>query len=434
MAADVGPVERKVAKLSKTIFALSSGTPPAAIAVIRISGPDSDSALEALAGKLPEPRHATLSELCENGEVLDRALILRFKAPRSATGEDSAELHLHGGRAVVARVLAALSRLPGLRPAKPGEFTRRAFEEGRIDLAEAEGLADLLQAETESQRRNAQLLAGGALSRQVAEWQDQLLSLAATVEASLDFADEDDVGPLGEAFSTRLEALRDEINAWLDRPSADRLRDGFRVVIAGPPNTGKSTLLNALVGRDAAITAPQPGTTRDIIEAPVAIAGRPFLMVDTAGIRSSSDEIEAIGVERGQAAARNADLLLWLGAPEDAPSGAIRIHSKSDLGPPTGPVDLAVSPRTGHNVDTLVRLLLDRAAALLPKETEVALHARHRGVLAQVADGLDEARNDDPILAAEALRLCRLSLDQLTGRAGVEHMLDMLFGRFCIGK
>ncbi|HEU0135547.1 MAG TPA: tRNA uridine-5-carboxymethylaminomethyl(34) synthesis GTPase MnmE, partial [Allosphingosinicella sp.] len=306
--------------MKETIFALSSGSPPAAVALVRISGPAADVALQALSGKLPEPRVATLADLQWRGERLDRALVLRFPGPRSATGEDVVELHLHGGRAVVAGVLEALQDIQGLRPAEPGEFTHRAFENGRIDLAEAEGLADLLSAETRSQRRAALAMAGGSLSRQVEAWRQRLLDLAAALEAALDFSDE---GEVGEAWppgwAARLEALAGEMQALLDRPPAERLRDGLRVVIAGPPNAGKSSLINALAQRDAALTSAVPGTTRDVIEAPTAIGGRPFLLIDTAGLRESEDEVESAGIERARASLASADLILWLGDPLEAP-------------------------------------------------------------------------------------------------------------------
>ncbi len=423
-----------------TIFALSSGAPPAAIAVVRISGPRAQAALAALAGSLPEPRTARLATLRCAGETLDNALVIRFPAPHSATGEDVAELHLHGGRSVVAAVLAALAELDGLREAAPGEFTRRAFENGRIDLAEAEGLADLLSAETEAQRRAALALAGGALSRQVEAWQARLLALAARVEAALDFADEEDVGtgrPAG--LEHELAALAAEIGAWLARPPAERLRDGVRVVIAGPPNAGKSSLLNALAERDAAIISAIAGTTRDLVEAPTAIGGAPFLLIDTAGLRAGGDEIETIGVERARSSLAAADLILWLGDPADCPDPqrALLIHAKSDLAAP-GPddrADIAVSARTGAGVGALRELLIERARALLPAVGEVAINARHRAALGECREWLGEAAEAaDPLIIAEALRQARAALDRVTGRAGVEAMLDALFGRFCIGK
>jgi tRNA modification GTPase len=430
--ADARPDGREE-ELTDTIYALSSGAPPAAIAVVRISGPRADAAIEALAGALPEPRRATVSTLRVDNEVLDNAIIIRFPGPKSATGEDVAELHLHGGRSVVAAVRAALAAMTGLREAEPGEFTRRAFENGRIDLAEAEGLADLLEAETESQRRAALALAGGALSRQVETWQARLLALAAEVEAALDFSDEDDVAPLAADFPARLEALRAELASWLARPPAERLKDGLRIVIAGPPNAGKSSLLNALAGRDAAITAATPGTTRDLVEAPVAIAGTPFLLVDTAGLRESADEIEAIGVGRAEASIAAADLVLWLGDPAFAPPRAILVHAKADLGPAPGPADIAISAKTGLGMEALARLVIGHSACLLPAEGEVALNRRHRAALQQARDALAEA-DPDLLILAERLRVARGALDRITGRAGVEDMLDALFGRFCIGK
>jgi tRNA modification GTPase len=403
--------------------------------VVRISGPKAEAAIQVLADRLPEPRKAALAQLRHGDELLDTALVIRFPAPATATGEDVAELHLHGGRSVVAGVLAALESIEGLRQAEPGEFTRRAFENGRIDLAEAEGLADLLEAETESQRRNALALAGGALSRQVEAWQEQLLALAATVEAALDFSDEDDVVPLPGDFPAQLATLRDEMADWLKRPSAERLKDGVRVVIGGPPNAGKSSLLNALIGREAAITSAVSGTTRDVIEAPTAIAGIPFLLIDTAGIRESSDEIEAAGVERAKAHLGASDILLWLGDPSEAPSGAVLVHPKTDLVPPAQRVDAKVSALTGEGLDELTHLLIERSRQLLPREGEVALNARHREALARAEHSLtDAAEQADLLIVAEALRHGLAALDRLTGRAGVEDMLDALFGRFCIGK
>lgn len=420
-----------------TIFALSSGSPPAALAVVRISGPRADSALEALAGKLPGPRVAMLADLHWRGERLDRGLVLRFPGPRSATGEDVAELHLHGGRAVVAGVLEALAGLDGLRPAEPGEFTRRAFENGRIDLAEAEGLADLLSAETRSQRRAALAMAGGALSRQVEAWRQRLLALAAALEAALDFSDE---GEVGEAWppgwAEDVEALAGELEALLEGPSSERLRDGVRVVIAGPPNAGKSSLLNVLVKREAAITSAAPGTTRDLIEAPVALGGMPYLLIDTAGLRDSADEVEAIGVERGRASLASADLVLWLGEPSDAPDPGrtILVKSKCDLPGPEREAQVRVSALTGEGVQDLVAAMAARARKLLPAEGDVAANARQRDALGHALRHLREAGMADMLIAAEALRQARVELDRVTGRAGVEDMLDMLFGRFCIGK
>ncbi len=437
MAADAGERRREVVELTDTIYALSSGAPPAAIAVVRISGPGAMGALTALAGTPPPPRTARLAALKRDGEVLDHALVLHFPGPNSATGEDLAELHLHGGRSVVAAVLAALGAMPGMRAAEAGEFTRRAFENGRIDLAEAEGLADLLAAETESQRRAALALAGGALSRQVGAWQARLLAIAAGIEAALDFDDEDDVRRSGQDQARDgLPELTAELEDWLARPAAERLRDGVRVVIAGPPNAGKSSLINALVGREAAITSDIAGTTRDLVEAPVALDGTPFLFTDTAGLRDSDDAIEAIGVARARAVMDAADIVLWLGAPEERPDSdrAVLVQTKADLDPPLRARDIAVSAVTGAGLAELVALLVERAATLLPVEGEAALNARQRAALGEAAGWLREAAAPDLLIAAEALRQARMSLDRITGRAGVEDMLDALFGRFCIGK
>jgi tRNA modification GTPase len=429
----------KVEAARDTIFALSSGAPPAAIAIIRISGPAADATLAKLTATLPPARVARLTPLRHRGELLDNALVLRFPGPASATGEDLVEFHLHGGRAVVAGVLSALDDMQGLRPARPGEFTRRAFENGRIDLSEAEGLADLLSAETRSQRRSAQALAGGALSRQTEAWQRSLLSLSAMLEAVLDFSDEGEVGEaLPELWHSGVSSLVAELEATLARPPAERLRDGVRVVIAGPPNAGKSSLLNHLAGRDAAITSPIAGTTRDLVEAPTAIGGVPMLLVDTAGLRQSLDEVEAIGVARAEDSVAGADLVLWLGCPLEAPerARAIVVQSKIDLGGERDPhADIAVSARSGEGLDELTDLLVTRARALLPAEGEVAVNGRHRRVLSESLTYLHEARGaNDLIIAAEALRLARMALDQVTGRAGVEDMLGVLFQRFCIGK
>jgi tRNA modification GTPase len=422
-----------------TIFALSSGQPPAAIAIIRVSGARADAALERLARRLPPPRRASLATLRDEiGDMLDRCVAIRFPGPSSATGEDLVELHLHGGRAVVAAVLGALGRIPGLRAAAPGEFTRRSFENGRIDLLEAEGLADLLTAETEGQRRAALLLAQGELSRFVESCRARILAFAARVEATLDFSDEGDVGQLSdEGWSADLSSLREDLRGWLDRPSAERLRDGVRVVIAGPPNAGKSSLINALAGREAAITSATPGTTRDLIEVPLAMNGLPFLLIDSAGLRASSDEVEAIGVARAEAAIASADILLWLGEPLLAPEHPrrLRVRSKLDIVGPSPEADLSVSAHTGEGLGALVGRLVSIASGMLPAEGEAAINARQRGALVAVDRHLGEAAGaSDDLIMAEELRSARAALDQLAGRAGVEDMLDVLFGRFCIGK
>jgi tRNA modification GTPase len=423
-----------------TIFALSSGAPPAGVAVVRISGRGAGAAIDRLTQNArPAARRATLRTLIDprDGTALDRALLLWLPGPGSATGEDMAELHLHGGRAVTAAVLAALGRLPGLRPAGPGEFTRRAFETGRIDLNEAEALADLLAAETEAQRRNAMLLADGALSRALEDWQYRLLSLAARLEAQLDFSDEEDVGALDPGFAADLAVLDADVARWRGRLPVERLRDGVRVVLAGRPNAGKSTLFNALTGREAAIVTPIAGTTRDLIEAPIALGGIPFLLTDTAGLHDGGgDVVEAIGIDRAARAIAAADIVLWLGHPTEAPAGAVRIGAQADrrvLDPAA--YDILLSAQSGEGMGRLVALLLDRAGGLLPSDGEAALSARQRAALDRLGEALVLARGeDDPVLVAEALRQGRAAIDALTGRAGTEDMLDGLFGRFCIGK
>lgn len=425
--------------MADTIFALSSGSPPAAIAVVRVSGPQAGSALAALAGGLPKPRMASYRTLrVSRGTVLDQALVLWFPGSRTATGEDLAELHLHGGRAVVAAVEAALADMPGLRRAKPGEFTRRAFAHGRIDLAEAEGLADLLSAETELQRRSAIAMAGGAFSRQVEGWRERVLMASAQVEAVLDFGDEDDVAELPSDFAERLAGLAAELSDWLARPRAEALKEGFRVVLAGPPNAGKSTLFNALVEDEAAITAPLAGTTRDVLTRAVAIGGVPFVFADTAGLRDESgDEIEVIGIARARAALDRADLVLWLGPEGEGPAGCWEIAAQCDReeGAAKTSARHRVSAVTGEGLDGLRRDLVDVAARAMPRPGDAALNQRQHALLAQVQAALRDAlRESDPLLVAEALRLVRVAFDALVGRATTEDMLDALFGRFCIGK
>ena len=425
--------------MTDTIFALSSGAPPAAIGVIRISGSAASTALIALAGKLPMPRRASLVNLRDGaGMVLDSALVIWLPGPGTATGEDMAEFHCHGGRAVVAAVERALAALPELRRATPGEFTRRAFANGRIDLAEAEGLADLLSAETELQRRSALAMAGGAFSRQVDAWRDRVLGASAAVEAVLDFADEDDVAALPDDFARRIRVLVTEIDAWLARPRAATLREGFRVVMAGPPNAGKSTLFNALLETEAAITAPIAGTTRDVLTRPVAIAGLPFLFVDTAGLRDEAgDAIEVIGVERARGELDRADLVLWLGSEGQGPAGAWEIAAQADR--VDGPIKVAprhrLSAVTGEGLPALRADLVEYARAALPRPGEAALNERQHVLLGRACDALrDAAHVSDPLLVAEQLRLARLAFDALVGRTTTEDMLDALFGRFCIGK
>lgn len=425
--------------MTDTIFALSSGAPPAAIGVIRISGPQAGAALERLAGKLPEPRRAVSATLRgPDGEALDQALVLWLPGPGTATGEDVAELHCHGGRAVVAALEAALAAMPGLRRAAPGEFTRRAFANGRIDLAEAEGLADLLSAETELQRRSAVAMASGAFSRRVEDWRERLLTASAGVEAVLDFADEDDVAALPADFAATIDGLRGEIRDWLARPRAEALREGFRIVLAGPPNVGKSTLFNALVESEAAIATPIAGTTRDVLTRPVAIGGVPFLFADTAGLRDDTgDAIEAIGIGRARDELGKADLVLWLGGEGEGPAGAWEIAPQADRAGHAAKRNPRhrVSAVTGEGLADLRSDLVATASASLPKPGEAALNARQHRLLAEAGDALAATgAGDDPLILAEHLRLARVAFDALLGRATTEDMLDALFGRFCIGK
>jgi len=426
--------------VNDTIFALSSGSPPAAISIVRISGPAAHRAGEALAGRLPPAREAAVRELRDprTGLLLDEALVLRFDSPASSTGEDVAELHCHGGRAVVDAVLAALAGLEGLREAQPGEFTRRAFENGRIDLTEAEGLADLIEAETESQRRAALLMAEGGFAKQIAAWQQRLLELSARAEAAIDYVDEDSVDS-DSSLSRDCGALANELAVWLERPRAEPLKEGVRVVIAGSPNAGKSSLLNAIAGYERAIVTDMPGTTRDHIEVPLALSGVPIRLIDTAGLRESGELVEAIGVERAKRLIDVADILVWLGQADSAPDHPrlIRVHAKSDLpdrrnGPATS---IAVSSVTGEGLPQLLDAIVARATRLLPVEGEFALNRRQADCLSDARTALQAAeKTDDLVIIAESLRAARAAFDRLTGRAGVEDLLDALFGRFCLGK
>lgn len=425
----------------ETIFAVSSGAPPAAIAVLRVSGPEAFTATAALAGALPPARIATLRKLrTADGDILDHALLLIFPGPASATGEDLAELHLHGGRAVVAAVEHALENMAGLRRAEPGEFTRRALMAGRIDLTEAEGLGDLLSAETETQRRAAMTAAQGGVRRRVETWSARLLGLAARAEAQLDFADEDDVAPeeAGD-ITAAARALADDIAAIVAAPPIERLRDGVRVVLAGPPNSGKSTLINALADRDVAIVSPIAGTTRDRIEVPVSHGGVAYVLTDTAGLAgSTSDPIEAIGIERAEAAMAAADIILWLGEEVPTVTNSLWIHARADrLGRemlPEGRV-LAVSAATGMGIVELWQLIDARTATLLPRLDDVVLNRRQRLLAAECGTLLTEASHaSDMLIVAEQFRLGLAALDRITGHSDTEAMLDTLFGQFCIGK
>ncbi len=422
-----------------TIFALSSGAAPAGIGVIRISGPQAFAAVEHLAGTLPPPRTARLRALRgDDGALLDRALVLAFPAPATATGEDLAEFHCHGGRAVIAAVLGALGAVPGLRPAGAGEFTRRALANGRIDLAEASGLADLLSAETERQRVAALAAAEGIVSQRVRGWLDRLAMLSALTEAQLDFADEDDVGGSGHGLSAIREgtaALAADLRMVLDSPPVERLRDGVHVTLAGPPNSGKSTLINLLSQRELAIVSPIAGTTRDRIEATVTRAGLVYVLTDTAGLTASDDPIERIGVDRAQASIARADIILWLGDTMPPRDGAIWVRARADE---PGRIALAgahidVSQNDDASIEMLWRMVADRAERLVPQGDAIAFRESERQACQGALDQLT-GRHDDLLIIGEQLRLAMRALGSILGIDATETMLDALFGRFCIGK
>ena len=422
-----------------TIYALSSGHPPAAVSVIRVSGTRAHDAGRALAGPLPDARHAALRTLRSiDGGVLDDALILRFDGPASSTGEDSVEFQCHGGRAVVDAVLGALHRIEGLRLARPGEFTRRAFDNGRIDLTEAEGLADLIEAETESQRKAALAMAEGGLKHQVELWQQRVLQLSARAEAAIDYADEDDVGR-DQGLVIDCQSLAHELATWLERPRIEPLKDGVRVVVAGPPNEGKSSLINVIAGEERAIVTDVPGTTRDHIEVPLSLEGVPILLTDTAGLRESEELVERIGVARARSLVEVADVVVWLGEPNDAPEHprVIKVHPRADLpGRETAPEGTqAVSAFTGQGLAALLQCMSHLARSVLPGEDAIALNRRQAAHVAEAFDALTAASaSPDLVLAAENIRSARAAFDRLTGRAGMEDVLDALFGRFCLGK
>ena len=429
------------APAGETIFALSSGTVPAAIAIVRVSGPQASAALREVAGKVPPPRRAAYAALTDAaGELIDRALLLWMPGPDSATGEDLAEFHVHGGRAVVAALLDRLSALEGLRLALPGEFTRRAFINGRMDLTAAEGLADLLAAETAGQHARAIRMAEGGLGRVIERWRGTLLDLSARIEAGIEYGEsEEDVGSGAVDIRAPLGALAAEAAQLLATPPAERLRDGLRVVIAGPPNSGKSSLANALAGRDVALATPIAGTTRDIIEAPIRLDGHALLLTDTAGLRDESvDSIERLGIDRARQVIADADLLLWCGRAEDCPmpERSLFLFTRADERSER-------PPENSHRVsvfesDTLIMLRrnIDQfCSGLTGARDMIALNVRQRTLVRSLTDELTlAASTPDILLQAEHLRLCREALDRLVGRSGVEDLLDSLFGRFCLGK
>jgi tRNA modification GTPase len=429
-----------------TIAALASGHPPAAIAVIRISGPQALASVTALAGAIPPPRRLSLRTLVDpaTGAMLDSALVAVFPGPATASGEDLAELHLHGGVAVVSGVLAALTALPGVRLAEPGEFTRRAFANGRMDLAQVEGLADLIAAETASQRQQALALAGGALSRAADAWRSRCIDILSEAEAGLDFAeDEADVAArLNEAARTELLALVADLDALLaDSNRGARIRNGLSIAVSGPPNSGKSSLVNTLSKRDAAIVTAIAGTTRDPIEVPLDLGGVAAVLVDTAGLRETDDPIEAEGIRRARTRAADADLVLHVvdHLPVTLPETGILIVNKVDLlAAPMLPLPncFFVSATRGDGIGALRTWLAKWASETTrPGEPALLSHVRHRAAFADAARALsDAAETSDPVLRAEGLRHAARAFGRIAGRVDVDDVLDRIFSRFCIGK
>jgi tRNA modification GTPase len=445
--------------MNETIFAPATAAGRAAVAVVRLSGPGSADAVLALAGRLPQPRTASLRTLRDReGATIDEALVLWFAGPASYTGEDCAELHLHGGTAVVGATLEALSAV-GLRLAEPGEFTRRAFENGRLDLAQAEGVADLIDAETASQREQALAQLGGRLSAVQARWREALTGALAMFEAAVDFPDEEVPADVAARARPILEELLVEIaTAAVDAERGARVREGYRIALIGAPNAGKSTLLNALVEREAAIVTATPGTTRDVIEVPVVLAGYKVLLADTAGLRDATDEIEAEGVRRARAWAEGADLRLWIvdgsadeapEAPEELRAGDLVVLSKRDLGEAAAAgaamdaaeaLGLPVMPITARGPNDMAWLSSSLAElvveALAGAEPAAATRLRHRELLTEALSHLRQAlvEEDALELAAEDVRLAARALDRITGRIDPEAVLGRIFSTFCIGK
>lgn len=440
---------------SETIFALASGRGRAGVAVVRISGPGAMAALEELSGQSrPEARRAVLRPLYRSKDksLIDQSLTISFPGPRSFTGEDVVELHLHGGPAILAALFAELAAFPAFRPADPGEFTRRAFEHGKMDLTEAEGLGDLVNAETEAQARQALRQMQGELGRLYDGWREQLISCLAHLEVDIDFPDEDLPDGVAAAIAPKIAALRGEIESHLaDGHRGEKIRDGLDVVILGQPNVGKSSLLNALARREAAIVSDEAGTTRDIIEVPMDLAGYPVTIVDTAGLRDSENVIEREGVRRARDRAKKADIRLFMTTADapDIPSefadlfeeSDYRLVNKSDLAT-IGIKEKAksrifsLSVKTGLGVDGLMTALEADVTRRLDLSGAPALtRLRHRQALEECVAALQrfEAARE-PELAAEDARLAVRSLGRITGRVDVEDILDVIFGDFCIGK
>ncbi len=431
-----------------TIVALSSGSLPAGIAVLRISGPAALAVVSRHVARLPEPRRAVLRTIRNvQGGIVDRGLVILFPSPDSVTGEDLVELHLHGGRAVVAACLDALTTHRGVRLAEAGEFTRRAFVNGRMDLTEAEGLADLLAAETELQRKLAVAQTGGAMRRTCEGWMRRLTHMRAMLEADFDFSDEDDVADdVAADVSREIVALREELEAALaNARRGEILRDGFKVAIVGAPNAGKSSLVNCLAERDVAIVSDIPGTTRDRIEVTLDLGGVAVRLIDTAGLRETADPIERLGIERAVDAARHADLVLHLcpvgetadilESGEDGPPTWI-VTTKADRSPGDLP-DLAISTLSGAGIDRLVERVRRQASeAAGDPAGSIPTRSRHRDAIGMAVGYLDECdvRTLPPEVVAELLRMASDALGRIVGKRGVEDLLDVIFSQFCIGK